>query len=182
MKKHSIVFSRKSNENSDSAPDPVFEVGSREVDMAETMTCCLNYDDNRLVRVNVYEVHEVSLPDFLSVAEWVRNTTAWKFAWQMGVNPEWPEAWQRGLLELESFEQFVCAKLLATKNFRSSFRKSCRDQLVAWLETPVEERRYESPLSSRQMESLTGPQDSRIVEGRSDSAYRSNRYAPNLGV
>lgn len=43
----------------------------------------------------------------------------------------------------------ACLVLLKTKNFRSSFRKSLRDQIVGWLEdsSPT----YQTPLSDRQI-------------------------------
>lgn len=46
----------------------------------------------------------------------------------------------------------ACIQLLKTKNFRSNFRKSCRDQIVAWLEE--DEPKYLTPLSPRQMQYL----------------------------
>ena len=46
----------------------------------------------------------------------------------------------------------ACAQLLGTKKFRSSFRASLRQQLDAWLRG---EGKYETPLSDRQIASLT---------------------------
>ena len=46
----------------------------------------------------------------------------------------------------------VCAQLLGTKKFRSSFRASLRQQLDSWLRG---EGKYETPLSDRQIASLT---------------------------
>jgi hypothetical protein len=183
MKTHEIVFSRQANENSDSAPSPLCSVeAAKNLDLTTTQVCCLNWDDNRPVTVNTYKVLTVTLPEFLSPEEWIRNSIAWKFAWAQGVDPMWPEAWQRGLLEMNSFEQFICSKLLSTKSFRSDFRRSCRDRIVAWLETPAEDRQYKSPLSSRQLEALAGPNDRRTSDRRSENAYRNSRYRPDLGV
>ena len=46
----------------------------------------------------------------------------------------------------------ACAQLLGTKKFRSSFRASLRQQLDSWLRG---EGKYETPLSDRQIASLT---------------------------
>lgn len=46
-------------------------------------------------------------------------------------------------------EQFAaCITLLKTKNFRSGFRKSCADQVRAWLLDPAP--KYDTPLSYKQ--------------------------------
>lgn len=45
---------------------------------------------------------------------------------------------------------WLAAKLLKTKKFRSEFRLSLRDQLVAWLELAPADRKYDSPFSPRQ--------------------------------
>ena len=49
--------------------------------------------------------------------------------------------------EWEAAEQII--KLLVS-NLRSNFRKSLRNQVNQWLETPEEERKFDSPLSPRQ--------------------------------
>jgi hypothetical protein len=72
--------------------------------------------------------------------------------------------------------RLAAAKLLRTRNFRSSFRASLRDQIVAWLETSEGLRRFDSPLSQRQWEILV---DGRIeVEAKrlSESSYWDRNY------
>lgn len=139
-------------------------------------TFCMSFDNDMPVQGNKYEVHEVVLPAFLSVEEWVADCIDWKYAWAAGVDPTWPEAWQRGIARLESMaDKMACAKLLATKNFRSEFRKSLRDQLVAWLETPAEARKYGNPFSPRQWDKLVNVYVARDAERLSSDLYR-NRY------
>ena len=179
MKQHEVVFSRANNENADTAPDPLCLLGSRSLDMTSQTTCCINWDNNGLVSVPTYEVHEVTLPDFLSVEDWISHSIAWKFAWAMGVDPQWPEAWQKSLLDLDHEMQLICSQLLKTKTFRSSFRKSCRDQLVSWLDS--NNRRYDSSFSDRQFEALANTHTKHEADSRSSSAYRKNRYAPDIG-
>ena len=59
-------------------------------------------------------------------------------------------------------------QILAVRSFRSEFRQSMRDQLVAWLDTPSEDRKFRSPLSPRQWECIQ-PFDPR-------SRYTMGRY------
>jgi len=149
---HLVLF-KQLGENSTSSRDPIAP-WTGQVSLDETTTCCLSSDDDRLVSKALYEVREVTLPAWLSVEEWVNRTTHWKWVWGAGVNREWPEAWQRGLGMVRFSDRYWAAKLLATKSFRSEFRKSLRDQIVAWLETAPEARRYDSPLSDRQWDCL----------------------------
>ena len=54
-------------------------------------------------------------------------------------------------LQNDKVRQNAIRKLLSVKNFRSDFRRSLRDQVISWLNTPVSERKYPFPLSFRQM-------------------------------
>ena len=45
--------------------------------------------------------------------------------------------------------------LLKVKNFKSAFRKSLCEQVLNWVKTPRKARKYNRPLSPRQMDSLT---------------------------
>ena len=89
----------------------------------------------------------------------------------------WPEVWQRGLLAIDGgFQRYIGAKLLATKSFRSPFRKKLRDHLVAWLEAAPEERQYSTPFSPRQLEALTTRADHIAYKRRETSTYYNDRY------
>lgn len=52
------------------------------------------------------------------------------------------------------FNEKAARDILKVRNFRNEFRKKLRDQIVAWLNTPKEERKYHSPLSPRQWECI----------------------------
>lgn len=147
MKTHEILFSRGGNENATTAPDPV-AVWTGQVDLETTDMYCASSDMDMLVPCKKYEVHTVTLPDWLSPEEWIANTIGWKYTWGCGVDPEWPEAWQRGLKNMGSAAQRVaCADLLRTKKFRNTFRASLCEQLKKWLEGDSD---FASPFSARQ--------------------------------
>lgn len=152
---HLVLFSRKSNENSTTPMYPVGAYTPGMVDLEARGTFCLSSDDDRPVEGKLYEVREVVLPSFLSPNEWASNMVAWKYTWGCGVNPTWPEAWQRGLAKMDRCANRVaCVGLLKVKNFRSAFRKSMHDQLVTWLETSTEDRKFGSPFSMRQWDCI----------------------------
>lgn len=163
-----VLFSRKNNENITTRLDPVGEYVPGTVDLEATGTFCRAPDDDGPVTGKLYSVEDVDLPEWLSANEWARNFVRWKFLWGHGADLEWPEAWQRGLLHLNSAEKTGCIKLLRTKKFRSEFRKSLYEQLVAWLETPADERKYSSPFSPKQWGTLinrwTALESKRVAE------------------
>jgi hypothetical protein len=169
-----VLFSRKNNENATTALYPVGAYTPGAVDLDAESTHCVSFDNNMLVSCKTYEVRTVQLPEWLSPDEWASSVTKWKYAWGRGVQQAWPEAWQRGLLGFSGPQQVACAKLLKTKKFRSAFRESLRDQLVAWLETPSEERKYGSPFSWKQWDCLVTSYDARKAKS-TDSWLYSNR-------
>jgi len=134
-------------------PVAVFE---GQVDLTEQKEAILSSDDFRPIKVNRYEVKAIELPDWLDPQEWLRDPLAWEAALSLA-EPDWPESWVRLLVDLhpEPKKRSAAAKLLKTKNFRSEFRQSLRNQIVAWIETPPDEREYKSPLSYRQWNAIT---------------------------
>lgn len=176
MRTHTVVFEQ-TGENSNTAKDPTLKK-PEEIDLTEQITCCLYWDDDRLVNTNRYALMEVTLPDWLSVEEWVRNDIAWTYAWQAhGVDMDWPETWQRGLLAIkDGFQRYLCTRLLTTKKFRSNFRQKMRDHLVTWLETAPEKRQYSTPFSPRQLEALATRADHIAYKRRETSTYYGDRY------
>ena len=148
---HKILF-KQLGENATTPRDPVAVVnGEPDVDLNAETTVCVSSDNDMLTAKKTYSIGEITLPEWLPPEEWLRNTTAWKWLWGLGADPTWSEAWQRGLVNLGSTAHRLAAvKLLRTKKFRSNFRESLRDRLVEWLDTPVDERRYDSPFSYRQ--------------------------------
>jgi hypothetical protein len=163
-------------ENSYTAKSPVGEWRGQ-VDLTTQKTACLSSDDDRLVEVDRYAVRDIVLPAWLSADEWARNSVAWGYAWARGVDPEWPESWQRGLLKLSSAKQLACARLLGVKNFRSAFRKSLRAQLESWLNG---ENGYDSPFSPRQWDCLVDFHATYAAKRIDENTY--SRRASNSGA
>jgi hypothetical protein len=167
--KHQILFTRKNNENATTALDPMAPWAGQ-VDLTETGTFCASFDFDMLVTKNLYEVREVELPAWMSAEEWCRSYIEWKYVWASGVQRTWSESWQRGLARLSFADRYAACKLLGTKSFRSVFRKSLCDQIVAWLETAAESRKYASPLSDKQWSSIAAP--SYVTKRAEEAAYR----------
>lgn len=178
--KHQILYEHV-GENADTAKTPK-ELWRGQVDLSEKIWCCASWDNDMRVRVNRYEVREVILPDWLSPEEWIQNKTWWHWLWSFGVDKEWPERWQRGLLTIlrrnGEVALHVAIKLLQTKNFRSTFRRDLRDKLVSWLETPEDAREYDTPFSRRQWEALVGPYDAKEAKRISERIYWHAQYNP----
>lgn len=143
------------------------------VDMTTTRKVCVAYDNDMLIETNQYGLAEVELPTWLEPTEWVARITEFKWLWGFG-GKEFPESWQRDMIGFSSAEKYVFCKLLNQQSFRSEFRKSLRDQVVAWLQTPREERKWGRPLSQKQFRSLFTIYDQREAE-RIDKRLYSNR-------
>jgi hypothetical protein len=134
--------------------------GSAAYDLTETCWRCRAYDDDMQVQIPKYLVITVKLPEFLPVGEWAYNDTKWKYAWGAGMDATFPEKWQRDLANLGGRFIFTVAPLLKTYvkgKVRSDFRHSIAERIVEWLDTPASDRKYDSPLSSRQLEAISGP-------------------------
>ena len=148
-------------------------------DLNEETWACFAHDDDRPVRVKRWEVREVELPEWLDPEEWLEHIVSWHWIWSVEGVKEFPEPWQRALLavlkEHGTVSMVACAELLTTKNFRSPFRASLRDQLVKWAETPPEERQYESPFSRRQWECLVTGHARRRARRLDEHAYATFR-------
>lgn len=156
MKVHEILCEHR-GENAPTPRDPV-AVWRGQADLSETKKAFADWDFDLLVDIPKYEVRQVELPDWLDPEEWLVSWVEWKYLWGYGVDKNWSEAWQRGLMavgrQAGREALLVCVQLLKTEKFRSEFRKSLRDQLVAWLETPDGERKYPMPFSRKQFECL----------------------------
>ena len=186
MKTYAVLYSIKNNENSTTPPDPIGEWldgkcvrrgKATEIDLKATSMHCVSYDNDMLVECNTYSLRQVTLPDWLSLDEWLDNTVRWKWAWAFGAKPDaWPERWQRVFAyDLKgSAEKLVCAKLLNTKKFRSEFRKSLRDQLIQWIES--DDRAHTSPFSGRQFDMLIQRRDLFEAKRLDENCYRNRNY------
>lgn len=173
--KHAILF-KKTGENATTPPDATrLWAGPGSIDLTKTGTFCVSFDNDMLVTELLYSVSWVALPHWLSFAEFLGNETAWKWTWGFGVDAEWPESWQRGLNNprIKGANLLACVTLLKTQNFRSDFRQSMRDRLVEWLETPAENRQYDSPFSPRQFECLLGKFDWLTAKRLDENLYRA---------
>jgi hypothetical protein len=170
--------------NANTAYTPIAEyVG--QVDLSVEVSRCAYYDDDRQVKIPRYKILDVTIPVWLDATEWAHDEIAWRYAWAMGVDPLWPEAWQRGLLAIgqgKSHLVFACARLLKTKTFRSAFRESLRDQLVAWLDVPLGEHEHRSPFSPRQWEALISHREAAEARRISEGLYGHARYYEGTGV
>lgn len=148
-----VILCKRTGENATTPADPqrVFNPATDAALLEERGTFCVSFDNDMLVDAPLYETHTVELPAWLPPEEWVRSCVRWKYLWAV-VPKDAPEAWQRGLMRLSrTVERMVCWELLRTQSFRSDFRRSLRDQLVAWLDGASE---YGSPFSARQWERL----------------------------
>lgn len=181
--KHLILFIHQ-GENSTTPHDP-FQVWRGQVDLGTMVSRCFNSGDDRAVSINLYEVREVELPDWLAPEEWIRHEVSWRYAWAMGLEKSWPEAWQRGLLHMESASLLGCVNLLKVGTFRNPFRASLRAQLVAWMEDQMRpvlyhwERAaaYKSPFSRTQWGYVVDGRTVRAADRTSTSLYYSRRAA-----
>jgi len=175
MKTHQIAFEQTGEySTTPKTPSRVYVEG--EINLTATKTCTLTSDDWRPCEELRWEVRKVSLPDWLSPEEWVKSWVAFKFLWGLGASKDWPESWQRGLIALPMAERYAAIALLGTKNFRSEFRKSLRDQIVAWCETAPESRKFKSPLSVRQWDAAIGPRGAQAAKRAGESLYHDNKY------
>lgn len=159
MKTYTVLF-QFTGENLGTAPSPKWEFDpTRDADrLSEKKVFCQSFDDDRPVISRAYETREVTLPDWISISEWVRRYSEFTFLWaELGPTEslEFPEVWQRGLLELGGTARSVVINLLRTQEFRSEFRKSLRDQFLKWAEeTAAGTAKYNDPFSRRQWEIL----------------------------
>jgi hypothetical protein len=150
-----------------------------EVDLSAAKNCIASNDDWRDVKVNRYEVRDVTLPDWLSPDVWLRHWVEFKFLWESGADKSWSESWTRGLLALDTNTRHVAVKLLNTKKFRSDFRAAMHKRLVEWLETPSESRAYKSPFSARMFDCLFDTHTARDAKRTSENNYWNKN---SLGV
>lgn len=121
------------------------------VSMDEADSFCWTADDCRLVQKKVWGYRDVDLPDWLSPEEYLSERERWEYSWGMGMPLDWPEPWQRFVVSVgDPDRRLGVIKLLKAQRLRSPFRISLRKQLVEWLETPPEERRFDSPFSPKQ--------------------------------
>lgn len=148
--------------------------------LTQKIRCCVSSDNDMLVDVPRYEVHNVTIPVWMTPEEFCEDYVRWEYTWAAGVDPRWPEHWQRAFLGSGMAQRYVAGKLLSS-DLRSTFRAEAADKIVEWLSTPPAERKYPSPLSGRHWGALTSRYDeieaNRIAEG-----LYWRRSAPHVGI
>lgn len=171
MQIYPILFERFGcNLGTAATPMRVYEPGC--VDLEKTRRVCASSDWDLLVDEPRYLLRDVELPDWLEPEEWIRRQVQFGFLWHAtGVSKDTPETIQRFILGLTSAEKRLAAWKLLGSKLRSDFRKKLRDQVFAWLDTPVDERQFSSPLSPRQWEALLDPYTVREAKMRSNRIY-----------
>lgn len=159
--------------------DTAYLVGGETRNLTDTVQCIWYWDDWRQVTEPLYEVKEVMLPDWLTPAEWLRNTITLRYAVAFGADlAKWPEAWVRAFAAWSEGTRYAIAPLLNANpaRMRSDFRKKLRQQVIDWIENP-EDRQYGSPLSPRQIACIThSPWEAERI---ATSVYRNRHF---LGV
>lgn len=173
---HQVVFEHL-GENATTDHDPICALADFAGDLNAVVTRCMSSDNDMAAQVTRYQVRDVLLPDWLPVQEWLCNNISWAYMWNRGVDPSWPEAWQRKLITLSAISQLVSVKLLKTKKFRSNFRQSCNDQLQAWLGGTSN---FPRPFTDRQLDYLVTPGDCIAAKRLDENCY--SRKLSNKGV
>lgn len=167
----------KDGENAPTPASPVRRWRNEDEPLLKVMaTYCASFDFDMPVECHKYERHDVVLPSWLTPEEWLGALVDWKYVWGMGADPRWPEAWQRGLKRIGgSVERATACALLGAK-LKSEFRMKLRDQILAWIETPPEERKYASPLSHKQWDAATNVHAARAATNKAEGLYRDRSY------
>lgn len=174
MKTHQIVFINNGEENAVTL-SPLCCLSKFTGDLQTQASRCMSWDNDMLVRVNLYSVVNVTLPVWMAPEVWLQDYISWGYMWNRGVDPSWPEAWQRKLITLNSTLQVACVKLLKTKKFRSQFRESLCNQLKSWMDGEAGD--WPRPFSDKQLAFLV---DSRDVRKAKQLDYRA--YYEKLSI
>lgn len=114
---------------------------------------CYSWDDNRLVEAPRYCKKEIELPDWLDTEEWCRKSVRWSAVLSNKHTVEKFGPKVRRFLDYPPINRKAIESLCRVKKFRSEFRQSLYNQLVAWM--GEEEPEHRSPFSSRQWDILT---------------------------
>lgn len=152
----------------------VFDPATDADKLNETVDVLASSDDWRLVTVKKYSTTDVEVPCWMDPASYPDRAIDMKYFLGAGGNEAWGREWFERLVSLDFGVRFACCQLLNTKNFRSDFRRSLRDQLVKWLNG---ESNYSSPFSPKQLNCLLNSYVLRDAKRAEDNLYRSGRYA-----
>ena len=157
---HDIVFKRQ-GENATTSPDPhctLADAKANGLNLDKVENYCMSYDNDMLTPCKVYSARAIELPSWLPVAEWLQNTTSWRYTWHaIGCPMTASEKLQRLLNGMHSGSGLALLKLLNTGKFRSAFRQSLRTQVDTWLDGKGPA--FASPLSQGQLNAITTTHD-----------------------
>lgn len=152
MKTHRILFEHRS----EAAWEPRLPAGLLEaskVDMTEHVLRRSAIDSSGEVSIPRFEVRDVTLPDWLSPAEWAAHLGAWTWTFVMGADMAWPERHLRAIAGLKDLAtRAAVVKLLTAKSLKSGFKASLREQFLTWADDPSP--RYAEPFSRKQLQYL----------------------------
>lgn len=176
-----VVFSRKGNEFSTTRMSPVDVYNPTvwtDAKLDEEGTYCWHSDDWRLVEAKNYNVADVEIPEWLTAEEYIKHNISWKYVFGFCKDGVKTTIDRNFLLWLRDSGASECEKLamirlMETQTFRSDFRKSMKDRIVEFVNTPADKRQYNSPLSPRQMDCIMGPQTAFSARRISSNLYRS---------
>lgn len=176
------VLFEKLGENQTTAPDPrrPYNAETDERLLSQEITVCVSHDNDMLVKVRRYQVHNVTIPVWMTGEEFCARYVEYTFAWGLGIDPRWPESWQRSLVGLTQEQKYIAGQLLGS-NLRSEFRKAAALRIVEWISTAPENRKYASPLSGRHWNSLISGHGIRECKQIAESIYWS-KSTPRIGL
>jgi hypothetical protein len=102
-----------------------------------------------------YKKEDFVIPAWMSEDYFIRNYIRISSFW--GIIPKTAKrSWHQKLFGIfsngDAYGVFLIHSLLKVENFRSTFRQSMCDQIVAWLDDP--NPKYPFPLSARQRQSI----------------------------
>lgn len=101
-----------------------------------------------------YTVREILIPEWMDAEEYAVNHIKYLFSVECGYREEMGEEAYRQFCGYCTASRLAIYELLATKKFKSSYRKSLRTQVDKWLAKDAKARRYSCPLTYNQMSVL----------------------------
>lgn len=144
-------------------------------DLSETAQYCISYDNDMIIDQDKYELRDISIPVWMDAKEYVQDYITWKYVWAMDKTvPYMPESHQRFLTEYQTSMAYSLSQIIKVKKPRSKFKISILEQVLNYIETPKEERKYNFPLSDRQYQYIRKPNWE--WESISNSVYYSRTF------
>lgn len=128
------------------------------VDMTAQKDYFFASDDDRMIKSEVYEIRTYSIPDGITDQEFINEYFKVSYLYRMDIPSEYMDKMNIDqIIALSGYSEeslIGISKILKTKNFRSSFRKSLRDQLENWIKG---ESTFKLPLSPKQVSCISQP-------------------------